>query len=146
MRPRYKKVFNDLKSDPAKNLMLVLAIAIGVFGIGTILGGYAVLKREMARNYMGTNPASATIKLEGVSVGRSLVDSVKALPEVKTAERHATVSARMKIKNDWRPLLLFVIDDFQNKQTKLPTFQAQPHLPRAARLSKGPLFLLCKPG
>ena len=58
MRPRYKKVFNDLKSDPAKNLMLVLAIAIGVFGIGTILGGYAVLKREMARNYMGTNPAS----------------------------------------------------------------------------------------
>ncbi len=121
MRPKYKKVFNDLKSDMAKNLMLVMAIAIGVFGIGAILGGYAVLKREMARNYIGTNPASATIKLEDVSIPRSLVDSVKTLPGVITAERHATVYARMKIKNDWHPLLLFVIDDFQNMQTNKVT-------------------------
>ena len=121
MGPRYIKVLNDLKSDLAKNLMLVMAIAIGVFGIGAILSGYAVLKREMARNYMGTNPASATIKLEDVSIQRALVDSVKALPGVKTAERHATIHARMKINNDWHPLLLFVIDDFQNMQTNRVT-------------------------
>lgn len=121
MRLRYKKVLNDLKSDLAKNLMLVLAIAIGVFGIGTILGGYAVLKREMARNYLGTNPASATIKLENVPITRSLVDSVKAYPDIKTAERRATIYTRMKIKNDWYPLLLFVIDDFRNMQTNTIT-------------------------
>ncbi len=117
MRPKYKKVFNDLKSDLAKNLILVLAIAIGVLGIGAILGGYAVLKREMASNYIGTSPASATIKLEDVSITRSLVDSIKVLPGVKSAERHATIYARMKIKKDWHPLLLFVVDDFQNIQT-----------------------------
>ena len=42
MSPRYKKVINDLRTDLSKNLMLVVAITIGVFGVGTILGGYTV--------------------------------------------------------------------------------------------------------
>ncbi|HLP18430.1 MAG TPA: hypothetical protein VK470_19380, partial [Bacteroidota bacterium] len=67
------KILRDVTSDIPKNLMLVAAIAIGIFGIGTIIGGYSVLKREMAANYLGTNPASATIKVEGASVTRALI-------------------------------------------------------------------------
>ncbi|QIP13177.1 FtsX-like permease family protein [Spirosoma aureum] len=112
MKIRYLKVLRDLTSDYPKNLMLVLAIAIGVFGIGSILGGYAVVKREMAVNYLGTQPASATIELEE-GISRELVDRVKTLPGIQEADRRATLQARMKIHDKWYPLLLFVIDDFR---------------------------------
>jgi putative ABC transport system permease protein len=116
MKVRYLKVIRDLTSDYSKNLMLVVAIAIGVFGIGTILGGYGVVTREMSSNYMGTVPASATIEVEE-GLTKSIVDSVKKMPGIKEAERHATIKARMKVKGKWYPLLLFVIDDFDDMRT-----------------------------
>lgn len=96
--------------------MLVITIAIGVFGIGAILGGYSVIKREMTDNYMGTVPASATIEI-GDEIAKSLLDSVRQFSGIREAERHATVMARMKVGEKWYPLLLFVIDDFKNKRT-----------------------------
>ena len=96
--------------------MLVLAVAIGVFGIGSILGGYSVIKREMTDNYMSTVPASATIEIEE-GITEDLLDSVKQFPGIKEAERHATLVARMKVGEKWYPLLLFIIDDFTDKRT-----------------------------
>lgn len=111
MKTRYWKVVRDLTSDYAKNLMLVLAIALGVFGIGSILGGYAVVNREMTSNYMSTVPASFTIEIEdGISTG--LLDSVRRFPGIKNAERRATIGGRMKVNDRWYPILLFVMDDF----------------------------------
>lgn len=111
MKLRYVKVWRDLTADYSKNLMLALAIGIGVFGIGAILGGYSVINREMRTNYMSTNPASATIELEQ-NISSQLLDSVKKFPGIADAERRATPSARMKVGDKWYPLLLFVVDDF----------------------------------
>lgn len=116
MNIRLLKVIRDITSDYAKNLMLVLAIAIGVFGIGAILGAYSVLTREMSSNYLGTNPASATLET-GSAISTGLLDSVRHFPGIQEAERHATVSARMKVGDKWYPMLLFVIDDFELKKT-----------------------------
>ncbi len=116
MKIRYRKVIRDLTTDYSKNFMFVLAIGIGVFGIGSILGGYSVIKREMKDNYMGTVPASATIEIEG-KITKELVDSVKQFPGISEAERHATMVARMKVGDKWYPLLLFIIDDFNDKRT-----------------------------
>ena len=121
MNVRFLKVLRDLRSDYAKNFMLVLTIALGVFGVGVILSAYSVLTREMSYNYQSTNPASATIEVEG-DISNPMLDSVRMLPEVKVAERHATVAARMKVGERWHPLLLFVIDDFNNKQTNKVRF------------------------
>src|SRR5437899_9614563 len=108
MRTRYLKVLRDLTSDYGKNFMLVLAIAIGVFGIGVILGGYSVINREMRSNYMGTVPASATLEMKD-SIPSELMESIRSFPGIKDAERHATISARMKVGEKWYPLLLFVV-------------------------------------
>ncbi|MBI3482551.1 MAG: ABC transporter permease [Bacteroidetes bacterium] len=116
MRIRYLKVLRDLTSDYGKNFMLVLAIAIGVFGIGVILGGYSVITREMKKNYMGTIPASATLEMRD-SIPKELMESVRSFPGIKDAERHATIVARMKVGEKWYPLLLFVVDDFNDMRT-----------------------------
>lgn len=113
MKLRYIKVWRDLTADYSKNLMLVLAIGIGVFGIGAILGGYSVINREMRTNYMSTNPASATIELEQ-NISTQLLDSVKKFSGIADAERRATPTARMKVGDKWYPLLLFVVDDFSH--------------------------------
>jgi putative ABC transport system permease protein len=115
MKPRYRKVIRDLTSDYSKNLMLVLAIAIGVFGIGSILGGYAVISREMTSNYMSTEPASATIELDG-NISSTLLDSVRTFPGIKKAEKRATIVGRMKVNERWHPILFFVIDDFEKME------------------------------
>jgi len=109
------KVIRDLTSDYAKNLMLVLAIAIGVFGIGSILGSHSVLTREMSSNYLSTEPASATIAIEG-NISNELLDSVRIFPGVSKAERRATITGRMKVNERWYPILFFVIDDFREME------------------------------
>jgi len=135
MNTRYWKVIRDLTSDYSKNLMLVLAIALGVFGIGSILGGYAVVNREMTSNYMSTTPASVTIEIEdGISTG--LLDSVRKFPGIKVAERRATVGGRMKVNDRWYPILLFVMDDFN--QLTLNKFH---HLSGATDPTEGTMLI-----
>ncbi len=120
MGTRLLKIFRDLRINLPKNAMLAAAIMIGVLSVGTILGAYAVLTREMARNYLGTFPAEATIKVEG-EITRQVVAEVRRLEGIADAERHATLLGRMKIGDDWFPALFFIIDDFRDMRTNRMT-------------------------
>lgn len=120
MRPRLMKVFRDLRFDAARNAMMIAAIAVGVVSVGTILGAYAVLTREMARNYLGTHPAAATLKVDR-GIPPELVARVRALDGIADAERHATILGRMRVGDDWFPILLFVVDDFNDMRTNAVT-------------------------
>jgi putative ABC transport system permease protein len=116
MKTRYRKIIGDFTADYLKQSMLVIAMAIGIVGVGSILGAYYVIKRTMADNYLGTVPASATLEVEK-ALAQSLVDSISHLPGIQAAERHATRMTRMRIGDRWYPLLLFVTDNFRHKQT-----------------------------
>ena len=41
--------------------MMVVAIAVGVFAVASISTAYTILKREILRNYLSTNPAAALL-------------------------------------------------------------------------------------
>jgi putative ABC transport system permease protein len=116
-RTRFMKVYRDLTANFSKSLMMASAIAIGVLSVGSILGAYAVLTREMARNYLGTSPADATLEIKGRGIDQQLVEKVKRVNGVGDAERHATILGRMKIGGDWYPMLFFVVDRFDNMAT-----------------------------
>jgi putative ABC transport system permease protein len=109
--PRWKKIMRDLQSTRGRMAMMVIAIAVSVFGVGTILSTYAILGREISRNYLGTNPASAFLELD--RVGDSLVAAVRRQPAIADAEATSWVVARVEVSPDeWMPLLLFVVPDF----------------------------------
>jgi len=108
--PRWQKLFGDLREYRGRVTMMVLAVAAGLFGVGAMLTAYTVLTREIARNYLSTNPASATLEMSRVEP--DLVAQVSAFPGIAEAEARGAVVSRVRVGADWLPILLFVIDDF----------------------------------
>ncbi|MBN1208366.1 MAG: ABC transporter permease [Myxococcaceae bacterium] len=120
--PRWRKLSRDVWTQKGRTALMVTAIAVSLLGIGTVLGAYAILTREMARNYLGTHPASAALELSA-GVDPSVVEEVRRRPGIAEAEAGDIVLARAKVGDDWRPLLLFVVDDFN--AMRLNTFKPQ---------------------
>jgi len=118
---RLRKLWRDLRSEPGRVGLMVTAIAVSLIAVGSVLGAYAILTREIAVNYLGTKPASAT--LEFAAVSPELVRAAGQDPQVSAAEGREVVLSRAKVGPDWRPLLLFVIDDFS--ALRVNTFRSQ---------------------
>jgi putative ABC transport system permease protein len=118
LRPRWRKIARDLWHGRGRLALLTASLAAGLFALGAALGSWAILARELDRAYLATRPASAT--LETSALDAALVARVRALPGVAAAEARATVTARIRIGDDWRPLRLFVVPDFAHMQ--LATF------------------------
>ena len=45
LSPRWRKVVRDLWLNRARAVLVVLAIAIGTFAVGAVLGAYSILTR-----------------------------------------------------------------------------------------------------
>jgi putative ABC transport system permease protein len=111
--PRWKKVMRDIGERPMRTFLVVLAMAAGVFGIGTILTAYSILTRELATTYVETRPASAILISD--SIADPVVESLRQFPGVADAEARPVIHARIRVGQDeWAPLILFVIRDFQD--------------------------------
>ena len=83
-RPRWTKLYRDLVLARGRMVMLIVAIAASVFGVGLMLSTYTIATREMSANYLGTHPASAFIELDNVDA--ALVDAVRKQPNIADAE------------------------------------------------------------
>ncbi len=112
---RLRKVWADLWVNELRSLMAILAIAIGLFGVGSILSAYAILNREIDANFMQTTPAS--IWLYTADADANLADMLLALPEIGAVELRRQLQPRMQFDGkNWLPSVLFVIDDFATMQ------------------------------
>jgi putative ABC transport system permease protein len=113
-------MLRDLSQARGRTSMMVLAIAVSLVGVGTMLGAYAILTREIRVNYLGTRPPSATLELDRLD--DQLLASVRSQPGISTAEARAKILARVQVgPGEWRPLQLFVVKDFSAMQ--LATFK-----------------------
>ena len=113
LSPRWRKALRDLWVNKSRTVLVVLAIATGIIGVGSILTSYDILTREINRNYMDTNPASAVFHIDGVDA--ELANAVRDLPEIAQAEARRAVFGRLEMGvNEWMPIILYVVDDFDN--------------------------------
>ena len=111
LSPRWLKLLRDLKTEKERIVLMLAAITVSLLAVGAVLGGYGVLTREIATNYLGTHPASATLELPA-GVDAAALALARRHPAIQDAEARDVVLARAYVERDWRPLLLFVIDDF----------------------------------
>jgi len=113
LNARWLKLVRDLMAEKERAALMLAAVTVSLVAIGAVLGAYAVLTREIAANYLGTRPAFATLELPG-GVDAAAVALARQHPSIQDAEARDVVLARAQVDGDWRPLLLFVIDDFQS--------------------------------
>ena len=110
LRPRWRKVLRDLWVHKARTLLVVLAIAIGIIGAGSVLNTWAILRRVTRDGFMATNPASATIRTEAIDA--TLLARVSALPNIAAVAARRTVISRIRAEGGWRTAVLFSAADF----------------------------------
>ena len=85
---RWIKLLRDVQLTPGRIILMVIAIAAGVFGLATMFTSYVILDREIPINYLATNPASATIKLDRID--ERLLSEVRAFPGIGAAQGSST--------------------------------------------------------
>ena len=111
--PRWRKVAGDIVQSQGRLAMMVAAIAVGVFAVAAISTAYAVLSRELDRSYLATNPATALLEVEHLD--DAAIATIKQTPGIAWAEAAGRISGRVEVRADeWLPLLLFVVPDFNN--------------------------------
>jgi len=109
---RWSKIARDTWQARTRATLVVLAIAIGLSGFFAVLATYAILKREINRGYLATNPASAVLRTDAVD--ESLLAAVIARDDVDDADARRVVNGRIRAADgSWRRLVLFVIRDFR---------------------------------
>ena len=110
---RWRKLLRDFDAMSGRITMMVAAIATGIFAVATIAVAYTILTREISRNYLATNPASALIDVG--QVDPAMLDAVRADPDVEAAEAAAIVTGRARLPSgEWGRMLLFVTPDFNH--------------------------------
>lgn len=111
---RWRKVLRDMWLYLPRTLMVILAIAIGIFGVGFVLNAYSILTREIKTNFMATNPASATLWMDKVDA--DVVNTARNSPGIADAEAsRRAIRGRVQIgPNEWEVLRLFVVNDFNS--------------------------------
>jgi putative ABC transport system permease protein len=108
--PRWKKLGGDIDQARGRLLMMVVAIAVGVFAVASISTAYTIVKREIARGYLSTNPADALLDAQGLD--ETVLAGVRAQPGIQWAEAASRLTGRVEIRShEWLPLLLFVVPD-----------------------------------
>ncbi len=111
-RTRWRKVFLDLRSNKARTILVIAAIAVGVFAVGLVAVAQHILIGETTRDYLSSNPASATIHT--LPMEDEFIDSIRNMPEVAEAEGRSTMRVRVNVgKNQWRDLVLTAVPDYQ---------------------------------
>lgn len=112
--PRWRKVFRDIAGTPLRTTLAVAAMAAGAFGVSMILTSYSILTRELKTTYTDTCPASAILTADA-AVTDSIVATARRVPGVSDAEARPVIYARVKVaKDQWVPLILFVVRDFRD--------------------------------
>jgi len=112
--PRWQKVFRDIAGTPLRTTLAVAAMAAGAFGVSMILTSYSILTRELKTMYTDTCPASAILTLDA-AVTDSIVATARRVRGVSDAEARPVIYARVKVaKDQWVPLILFVVRDFRD--------------------------------
>jgi len=110
LSPRWRKVLRDLWLHKSRTLLVVLAIAIGVAGAGSVLNTWALIQRVTREGYLASNPASATLRTDSIDAG--LLESVRRMPAIRDVQARRTVIASARAGAGWHTAMLFTTDDF----------------------------------
>src|SRR5437868_1574335 len=134
MTPRWTKMLRDVRAARGRLAMIVVALAASIAAVAAMLSAYTVLMREVPRNYIGTNPASAQIEVS-TPLDDALLAQVRTRPNIAAAEAATTVIGRIQVgPHEWMPLMVFVVPSFDTMRINTLHSEAGAWPPPASSL------------
>jgi putative ABC transport system permease protein len=123
---RVKKIFDDIRTEGSRSLLVILAISVGLFTFASVLDARAILVRELDVNYLKTDPAAAILEIgsgsDSAIPDQSTLDKVRSTEGVKDATLSGEITARIRVPGrDWQPIRLFILSDFLEQKSDLIT-------------------------
>ena len=120
MTSPWHKVVRDVWRERTRGTLVVLAIAVGVTGFFAVLSTRSILRRELNRGYLATNPASAVLVTDAID--DALLAAVVARDDVQDADARRVVTGRLRTgPGEWRHFIFFVVRDFERLRINVVT-------------------------
>jgi putative ABC transport system permease protein len=112
LRIRWYKVISDLWSHRTRTLIVALAVAVGVYAVGTIMATQTLMLREFHSDRNDAQLAEAIIYTQPFDA--ELAERVQEeIPGVIAAEGRASLRARIAVSEETRHSIEIVaVDDF----------------------------------
>src|SRR5262249_44359183 len=148
----FVKLLRDLRGTWARIVLMILALSITVVMFSAVLYIWGISAREMPRDYLSTNPASATLVLEQGVDPRQMA-AIAADTRTQPGIIDATLRAQFKVllqaeDGGWSPYPLQIFVAAPDDPMRMETFTVeQGSWPPAAGeilLDRGSLDLLKK--
>jgi len=115
LKPRWSKVFSDLWDNKLRTVLVVASIAIGVFSIGMIVSGYAILAEDINISYALVKPVN--IEVWTGPFYEDMTRIIERVPGVAAVEGRRIIGVRGSRDGvAWQNLSLIVVPDFENMQ------------------------------
>lgn len=140
MGARWQKVIRDLWRYKVRTLLVVLSIAAGVSGIGTVAHMSTIMSRDLVQSYAEVRPASAVVYTDD-AFDDEIVRAVRRLPGVAEAEgrRSLTLRFRTASHRPWQLIEIFVLpDDGATRVSKVRPRSCSSPIRPPGRLAHGP--------
>ena len=115
MNPAFIKAWNDLRMQPGRTLLVTFALIIGLWGVGSVLVSYFILKNDLNENYLRTSPFH--LALTSKDFTHLSLEQLLQQPEIESAEFRDLSYQRIEVFPDhWIPLWVFGVEDFNQFQ------------------------------
>ena len=91
-----RKILRDLWRQKTRSLLVILSVAVGVLGVGSILCMKQTLSHDLSGRYAEINPAHIVLGMtEGVTLDD--VQGLLSLPNVAAAQGRAVYGSRVRV-------------------------------------------------
>jgi len=93
-------------------LIAILALTIGLWGVGTLLVSLHIMTNDLSENYLQTKPAHISVRSN--DFGRLNLEELRENPSILAAEIRDLTILRVEVGPDkWLPLWLYSVDNFE---------------------------------
>jgi len=110
---RVRKLLGDVLERRARSVLTLLGLAIGLYGLCSVLVSFVILSGDLDANYRNTNPPR--VILDTGIVPAATRERLRALPGVDALESRLNLPARVELSpGRWMGMQLFVVEDFDD--------------------------------
>ena len=128
MNLKIKKTIADLLIKPGRSLLVIFALTIGLWGVGTILVSFKILSNDLNENFLNTKPAH--VILTSKNFNKFDLGKFRKEKQIQSAEFRDYSMERIEVfPNEWLPLWLYGVQDFKNFKLASITPQAGKSIP-----------------